>query len=232
MGRKIPLFLCIAVACMAASLYASETKSDSIHALFRLKVGPVGAATPLSIATIYAPTSNSFLNLATEQNLACGLEFYRQNRLAWRIANNGSSGLDRLDFYNNDVRLCILQNGCVGIGVIDPQSKLQVDGEIKCTKLKINSWAVEAPDYVFSNGYKLRSLDDIEKFIAANKHLPEAPSSGEIKANGVDVQEMNMLLLKKVEELTLYVIEQQKRIEALETKAGADSANVIPRQLH
>jgi hypothetical protein len=97
--------------------------------------------------------------------------------------------------------------------------------QISSGSLKVNDWTIEAPDYVFEKGYKLPSLKSVEKHIAANKHLPDVPSASEMKKNGVDLSQMNMTLLKKVEELTLYVIdqnkqimEQNKKIEALEKK--------------
>jgi hypothetical protein len=92
--------------------------------------------------------------------------------------------------------------------------------EISSGTLKINNWTIEAPDYVFEKDYKLPSLKAVEKHIAANKHLPGVPSASEMKKNGVDLSEMNMTLLKKVEELTLYMIEQNKKIEALERKVS------------
>jgi chitodextrinase len=73
------------------------------------------------------------------------------------------------------------------------------------------------PDYVFYKTYKLRSLKDLELFINEHKHLPEIPSATEVKnEGGISLGEMNNLMLKKIEELTLYIIEQNKRIEALE----------------
>lgn len=73
-------------------------------------------------------------------------------------------------------------------------------------------------DNVFRSGYNLRSLKDVESFITENEHLPEIPSEQEVLEDGIDVSEMNMLLLKKVEELTLYLIEQQKEIDELKAK--------------
>jgi hypothetical protein len=61
------------------------------------------------------------------------------------------------------------------------------------------------------------SLNEVERFIKDNKHLPEVPSATEVKSNGIPVGEMNALLLKKIEELTLYIIEQQKEINTLKT---------------
>jgi hypothetical protein len=79
------------------------------------------------------------------------------------------------------------------------------------------------PDYVFEPEYKLPSLLELEQYIKANKHLPEVPSAEQVKENGLSVGEMNAILLMKVEELTLHLIElkreneiQQHRIDAQE----------------
>jgi hypothetical protein len=112
-------------------------------------------------------------------------------------------------------KFVVQQGGNVGIGVINPQSKLAVNGQIRANEVKVLS-NIDVPDYVFENGYKLLSLKEVESYIGENKHLPEIPSAKEISNNGIDLGEMNMKLLKKVEELTLYQIELLKRIEALE----------------
>ena len=96
---------------------------------------------------------------------------------------------------------------------------------ISSGSLKINDWTIEAPDYVFEKDYNLPNLKTVEDHITTKKHLPGVPSAAEMKENGVDLSQMNMILLKKVEELTLYVIdqnkqimEQNKKIEELEKK--------------
>jgi hypothetical protein len=112
--------------------------------------------------------------------------------------------------------------------------KLSVDGKAICEELKVQlstSW----PDYVFSPGYKLLPIDDLEKSIMANKHLPNMPSAADVTAEkGFEVGDMNRRLLEKVEELTLYIIEINKqnkqlqednqqmenRLNVLETKLG------------
>jgi hypothetical protein len=86
-------------------------------------------------------------------------------------------------------------------------------------KINVKGWSIEeAPDYVFDKGYQLPKLSEVEKFVKENKHLSEVPSAKEMNSKGVDLVSMNMKLLKKVEELTLYTIEQNKRIEALENR--------------
>lgn len=99
------------------------------------------------------------------------------------------------------------------------QYKLFVKDGIRTEKVKVdiaatNGWA----DYVFAKDYKLMPLKELDRFINTNGHLPEVPTTEEAIKNGIELKEMNILLLKKIEELTLYTIEQQKRIEALESK--------------
>lgn len=111
----------------------------------------------------------------------------------------------------------IKPNGNVGIGTTDPTYTLEVVGEIHGTNFSADSppsW----PDYVFADSYVLTDLKEVEKFIESNHHLPEVPSEADVKENGVNLVEMQAKLLQKIEELTLYVIEQNKRIEAQEAE--------------
>ncbi len=82
-----------------------------------------------------------------------------------------------------------------------------------------SSYTAENPpwaDFVFDESYNLLKLEDVEKFIKENKHLPEVPSEKEVSRNGVDLVDMNAKLLQKVEELTLYLIQQNKKINDLQ----------------
>jgi hypothetical protein len=110
--------------------------------------------------------------------------------------------------------LIINPNGSkVGIGTFEPKEMLSVNGKISAVEIKVNG--VGAPDYVFEEGYKVVRLDEVESYIKANKHLPEMPSAKEFERDGMAVGEMNKLLLKKIEELTLYLIEQKRDIDQI-----------------
>jgi len=110
---------------------------------------------------------------------------------------------------NNQGKMIIDGAGNVGIGTTSPDAKLAVSGQVHAQEVKV-SVAVPGPDYVFEKDYPLTSLEEIKNYIDQNKHLPEVPSAKEMEKNGIQLGEMNMLLLKKIEELTLYVIELKK----------------------
>lgn len=117
---------------------------------------------------------------------------------------------------NNIQRIVVKKDGSVGIGTTNTgTSKLAVEGRIAARELKLT--VNPFPDYVFEEGYKLLSLQELKNYIAINKHLPEIPSANEIKDNdGMDVGKMQADLLKKIEELTLYIIQQDAKIEKLQ----------------
>jgi hypothetical protein len=130
-----------------------------------------------------------------------------------RSSTNNAFNIDVWNSNNPIVALTTLQNGYVGIGTTSPDSKLTVNGTIHSKEVKVDL-SVPAPDYVFEKEYKLPSLEEIKNYIDENKHLPDVPSAKEMEANGVELGEMNMLLLKKVEEMTLYLIELKEENES------------------
>ncbi|NCB43173.1 MAG: hypothetical protein EOM59_11205 [Clostridia bacterium] len=108
--------------------------------------------------------------------------------------------------------------GQLGIGTTDLGGyTLAVAGKIRSTELVIEN-LTEWYDCVFEEDYQLPSLSEIETFVRQNKHLPEVPSEADVKANGIALGEMNAILLKKIEELTLHVIQQQKQMEKQQTE--------------
>ena len=155
-----------------------------------------------------------------------------------RLRNNATIGTwssNSLTFNTNSAaRMVILADGNVGIGVASPQHKLHVaggakfdnqvlidagglyvNGEIKAKKYLAT--LTPFPDYVFLPEYKLLTINEVESFIAENGHLPGLPDAATVEINGIELGEMNALLLQKIEELTLYIIAQDKKIQTLET---------------
>jgi hypothetical protein len=118
--------------------------------------------------------------------------------------------------------MCAGELGGVGIGVNSGASipvgyMFAVDGKMIAEELKVQlsgSW----PDYVFSNDYKLKSYDELRSFIKTNNHLPNIPAAAEVEKNGIEVGDMQKRMMEKIEELTLYILELEKRIKTIEEK--------------
>jgi len=145
-----------------------------------------------------------------------GIEYYNGGLNFWKVPCDGTRGS------NDNYILFLMDDHSVGIGTNDTKGyKLAVDGNVICEELKVKLseyW----PDYVLKHDYKLPSLKDVEVYIDKNQHLSGIPSAEEISKNGLSVGEINVALVKKVEELTKYLIEQQKQIDELKEKIDAD----------
>ncbi len=151
------------------------------------------------------------------------------------------------ELIKNNTKLIIKSNGSVGIGTTTPSAKLDVAGNIKAQEIEVtlasmedlnlngtlaaNNITVKAngntADFVFSDTYKLKDLTEVETFIKTNKHLENIPSATEMEEQGVNLAEMNKLLLQKVEELTLYAIEKDKEVESLEERLAKIEALIV-----
>ena len=131
----------------------------------------------------------------------------------------GSCGKSSLYLQTNDLyRMTILgENGNVGIGTTNPNYKLDVAGTIRANEIIVNTTGA---DFVFADDYQLRPLSEVKTFIQENKHLPEILSAQEMQENGVGINELQTQLLQKIEELTLYILQQEERIRVLEAKIG------------
>ncbi|PRY93811.1 hypothetical protein BY457_1211 [Marinilabilia salmonicolor] len=105
----------------------------------------------------------------------------------------------------------VTPGGRVGIKTENPSHELDVNGTIRAKEIKVEA---QTADFVFEDNYPLKDLNQVEEFIKQYKHLPNIPSAPEMEASGVNLAEMNKLLLQKIEELTLYIIQQQKDLKA------------------
>jgi len=136
----------------------------------------------------------------------------------WTIGNIRSGSMPTGGFgisLNNNMNFKILPNGDVGIGTATPKEKLSVNGKIRAKEIKVE--ATNWPDYIFEEGYQKQSLTEIEQFIKENKHLPGVPTAKQVEQEGVELGEMNKILLKKIEELTLHLIEKEKKLDQINT---------------
>ncbi len=120
------------------------------------------------------------------------------------------------------------KDGKIGIGTSFPDELLTVKGKIHTQEVLVDLEGAVAPDYVFENyfngfseampEYRLISLEELETFLKENNHLPNVPSAETMQQEGISLKVMNLLLLQKIEELTLYTLQQQKEINALKEK--------------
>ncbi|HPN71726.1 MAG TPA: hypothetical protein PLZ32_19505, partial [Saprospiraceae bacterium] len=135
------------------------------------------------------------------------------------------AGLESDLFIQNDggnLLLCGDENGAVGIGITNGAnlpfgSLLAVDGKITCEEVLVKlsqNW----PDYVFAPNYNLRPLDEVKLYIQKNEHLPGIPSATEMQENGQELGSMQVIMMEKIEELTLYIIQLQEEINKLKEK--------------
>jgi len=128
----------------------------------------------------------------------------------------GTVDTNRLAIRTNNVeRVSVLGDGSVGIGTKSTHGyKLAVNGNAIFTKVSVRNYA-NWPDYVFRNDYKLPGLDSLEQYIRVNQHLPGVISADKAREQAIDLADNQALLLQKVEELTLYLIKEHKKVEAL-----------------
>lgn len=137
-----------------------------------------------------------------------------------------------------NIRFVVNNSGKVGIGTTNPDQLLSVNGTIHSKEVLVDltGWS----DYVFKPAYRLPSLSAVKSYIDKNHHLPEIPAEEDMVKNGLSVSEMNKLLMKKVEELTLYLIEKDKQVKTqqkmIESQGRKDLSlqsqlNLIKRQL-
>ncbi len=155
------------------------------------------------------------------ENVSDGASFKLFHRF-WSDDRNGYISFHRggdtyggfLEFGSNGLeRMRIDGSGDVQIGTTNTTGNLTVNGIINAKEVTVKDpvWA----DFVFDKDYKLRDLKEVDQYIQENGHLPDIPSSAEVKENGVNLVEVQAKLLQKVEEMTLYILKQQKEIEEL-----------------
>ena len=155
-----------------------------------------------------------------EQGTSFAIEFNNDAMLFRTAFTAGNSRLDEITNWRDPLCLktngSIVMNGKVGINGENTTSDytLAVVGGIITTKVFIQD-VEEWPDYVFEDTYNLMPLHELKKFVGDHKHLPNMPSEDEIIGQGYDMQEMHQALMRKIEELTLYTLQQQEEIDAL-----------------
>ncbi|GAA3639509.1 hypothetical protein [Flavivirga jejuensis] len=155
------------------------------------------------------------------------VEFKEDTNQTFKVGIDSDKSLFKIARTNfNDNSFVVDYTGNVGIGTANPDAELTVKGNIHCEEVLVD--LLVPADYVFEKYYEgastlkadytMPTLEEVEAYTKANYHLPEVPSAQEMQENGLQLKEMTNLLLQKIEELTLYTIEQEKRIKSLEAK--------------
>ena len=200
----------------------------------------IGTTDPRGKLHVMAGASNGLLRAITLENddsatgeTAVGISFISSNgtqkkgliafqrtqssgRGDFIFALNNTADASDADLTHEVMR--IMRTGNIGIGTTSPSEKLEVNGTIRSQEVKVE--ASPWPDYVFDPDYELRSLEETEVFIKENRHLPEIPSASELETSGLPLGEMNRLLMKKIEELTLHQIELKKENNKMKKEIG------------
>jgi hypothetical protein len=182
------------------SLSVSGNQEDQLH--LSRTTSNVGD----NIYLVFSHSNNTSASNARAR-IGVNIQAGGAGRLVFQTGQNGTT----------PERMRIDETGNVGIGTSSPTQKLTVNGTIYGKEVKVDL-NVPGPDYVFEKDYKLPSLDEIKSYIDQHKHLSEVPSAKDMEQNGINLGEMNMILLRKIEELTLHLIEQNKMINKLQAE--------------
>jgi hypothetical protein len=183
----------------------------------------IGTANPSSSLEINKPDSS--IKVITDDSHQPFISFGMGQTDRWGLGSyEATNSLHARTFFiyedhtgangSNGVRLAIRPDGNVGIGTVDPGTyKLAVNGNVRAKEIKVETgWS----DFVFEKNYQLPTLEEVEAHIKDKGHLKDIPSAEEVAENGILLGEMDSKLLQKIEELTLYIIDINKRMELLE----------------
>lgn len=140
----------------------------------------------------------------------------------WQLTANGESAYWGFNGSTWAEMLRVNFAGNVGIGTTNPSHKLSVNGSIRAKEVIVETgWA----DHVFEEGYSMRSLKDVESHIEEHGHLPDVPSAATVESQGLSVGEAQKIMMQKIEELTLYMIEKDNQISALQQRVAELESN-------
>lgn len=219
--------------------------------MFGIRMGGAGGSIGMGTYTphnfrLVCNNTNALSIAATSLNIGIGIDFAPEKLTVQTPDNNygishrsdggiilashigtvsasfGTRSNHNFRLVTNDLpRLNITYDGKVGIGTVNPVNLFEVNGTMRAKEIIVET--ANWPDYVFNNDYELSCLNDLEKFIFENHHLPNVPSAAEIEDKGQHVGDLQKKMMEKIEELTLHIIELNKRIESLEQSQGSSS---------
>lgn len=219
-----------------AFIFRNNAYYSSPNELMRITGSGIGIGTsvPGKKLEVYTGANDGIrINATDVPRLDFYLNAVSQTQKFWSFASTnlsvGDFGLYQSTSIGSDpvsgtARMYFTSAGNAGIGTTSPSEKLSVNGNIKAQKIIVTQtgWS----DYVFNKDYKLRNLRDLETFINKNKHLPEVPTAKEVAAKGISVGDNQVLLLKKIEELTLYMIEMNKTNDQMKAEIKVQAKEI------
>lgn len=209
---------------------------EYINSELNFRLGPVPEILRLTSNTTYINNQTNISGgLQVTGNMGIGITATEKLDVNGNLKLRGKS----LYLQNNNGEFSIQNNSCsndlviklFGCGGLKTAARITYEGKIECQEILVKSLASNeikvdrlnlkingVADYVFEENYDLNSLEEVEEYIKINKHLPGVPSGAELEEKGMDVATMNNLLLQKIEELTLYIIQLKKDNEELKKK--------------
>ena len=233
---------------LLASLFVQHSFAQNYSTLWLANANTTGATqVPLSLGNFSSPTTTpSYLFVTGDVSSTGSLEI-RANRYKSNLSftrydpggiynimtltgGTGSATQTAFTLFNSSNQSSVflttqgtsyLMGGSLCIGTTNPgSSQLAVEGLIECQKVTV-TLANPFPDYVFQPGYSLPSLDSVSNYINTHHHLAEVPTADNVAKNGFDLGGNQAVLLKKIEEVTLYLIAQNKEIQQLKRQNEA-----------
>jgi hypothetical protein len=197
--------------------------------------GDVGIGTSTPAERLDVRSSASGRSVARIQSSSAtglpGIEYFDNNNLVHLYFGlDNANANTRLNSVNNypiviltegTERMRVTSTGSVGIGTSTPASLLHVSGgdiRVSGGSFIDDGTTLNVPDFVFEPDYRLMPLDDLREFVSREKHLPNVPSAGDVKKDGLNLSQVQMRLLEKVEELTLYTLKQDEQVKALQSE--------------
>ena len=189
-----------------------DWKAKSLYVNENIGIGTTSPKSKLDLGSDYSDPSiypNKITLCSGEENSYFGfgvsindLDYFSRGNHRFYTEYNGTPGSEKM---------VIQSNGNVGIGTVSPGNwKLAVNGKVRAKEVKVETgWS----DFVFNKEYELPSLQEVDNHIKEKGHLKDIPSAKEVEENGIFLGEMDAKLLQKIEELTLYTIQQEKKIE-------------------
>lgn len=216
---KCARFFLFLLACVSANCAFAQW-DQSISAIITYNVGKVGiGGTDGTLPPVPANWPRTKLDVWGDNISVTGTDHNGT------LVGGSLSGIAYVGCNTLSNGIAIHPSGNVGLGTTQPGSyKLAVEGVIGARKVVVTqaSWA----DYVFHKSYVLPSLQQVSAFISLNHHLPGVPSAKEVKEQGLDIAGNQAILLKKIEELTLYSIDQDKRLEKQQNELKAQRKEI------